>query len=581
MAITDTGSYTCFVTSSCGNATSAAATLKVIFPTSSSISQTICGGSSYSFNGRNLTASGTYLDTLTNAVGCDSLITLNLTVNADITHTLNDSICSGSTYNFNGAILHNAGTYTDTLLTAGGCDSIGTLHLGLKQHINSDVYASICQGSTYTFNGTAYTNAGTYSTTLAGTNGCDSVVTLHLTVNQPSASNISLTICTGRSYNFNGRLLTSAGVYRDTINNHYGCDSIITLTLSVSPSVSYSYNAAICYGTNYNFNGRILTTNGIYNDTLPAGGTCDSIVTLHLTVYPAAGSSISATICANSTYSFYGSTLSTSGTYYHTLHTIHNCDSVITLYLTVNSPIRTGIHAGICNGSTYFFNGQNLNTSGTYYAHYTSQAGCDSMVTLVLQVGAYVTGYLNASICQGSSYLFNGQQLTTAGNYSDTITAHGGCDSITILTLTVNQPTTGSIQAGICNGGSYNFNGRQLTTAGTYTDTINNSNGCDSVITLTLQNTSFVTGNISATICQDSSYRFNNQNLTASGVYKDTLTAQGGCDSIVTLNLTVIQPAATTINAAICVGTTYTFNNLPLSATGTYFESYRYPAITG
>ncbi len=573
VAITDTGSYTCFVTSNCGNATSAVATLKIIYPTSSSFSRTICGGSSYYFNGRNLTNSGTYLDTLVNAAGCDSTITLTLTVNADITHNLYDSICTGSTYNFNGAILHNAGVYTDTLITTAGCDSIVILHLGIKQHVNSDVYASICQGSSYTFNGTTYSNAGTYSATLAGTNGCDSVVTLHLTVNQSSASSINVTICNGRSYNFNGRTLTTAGVYRDTINNHFGCDSTITLTLSVSPSVSYSYNVSICSGASYNFNGRILNSSGIYNDTLPAGGTCDSIVTLHLTVYPAAGSSVNATICANSTYSFYGRILSTSGTYYDTLRSVHNCDSIITLNLTVNAPIRTGIHAGICTGSTYSFNGQNLNTSGTYYAHYTSQAGCDSMVTLVLQVGPYVNGYYNASICQGSSYTFNGRQLTTAGTYSDTITAHGGCDSIVTLTLTVNQPSAGNIQASICNGSSYSFNGQHLTTAGTYTETITNSNGCDSVVTLTLQTTSFVTGNVSATICNGSSYNFNNQTLTAAGIYKDTLTAQGGCDSIVTLNLSVTQQANTTINAAICVGTTYTFNNLPLSATGTYFES--------
>ena len=112
-----------------------------------------------------------------------------------------------------------------------------------------------------------------------------------------------------------------------------------------------------------------------------------------------------------------------------------------------------------------------------------------------------------------------------------------------------------------------------MTTAGTYTATITNSNGCDSVVTLTLQTTSFVTGSISATICNGSSYNFNNQTLTTAGTYRDTLTAQGGCDSIVTLNLSVTQQANTTINAAICVGTTYTFNNLPLSATGTYFES--------
>jgi len=573
VATTDTGSYSCSVTSSCGNAVSGSATLTINFPTSFSFSQTICAGSSFNFNGHSLTTQGTYHDTLSNAHFCDSVITLTLTVTPAPVYTYSDSTCSGNPYNFNGTQLTTAGTYRDTVTTNSGCDSIVVLHLSIKQTSTSITNAAICQGGAYHFNGMNLTTAGNYQDTLTGSHGCDSIAYLHLTVNQPSTNTVYASMCGSRSYNFNGRILSSPGTYTDTLLNARGCDSIITLNLSTSPTVSYAYNASICAGGIYNFNGRIVSSAGSYFDTIPVSGGCDSVVVLHLTVNQLTGSTINATICSNGSYTFNGRALHTTGTYYDTLNNAHGCDSIITLNLTVTPPITTSLNASICSGRSYSFNGQQLTTSGTYTAHYTAAGGCDSTVTLTLQVGPYVIHTINASVCSGSSYSFNGRQLNSAGTYKDTLTAQGGCDSIITLQLSVTPPSTGSVHAAICSGGSYNFHGRQLTTAGNYNDTLTGSNGCDSILTLTLQVNSFLTTNLMDTICQGSSYNFNGQNLTTTGVYRDTLTAQGGCDSVVTLNLMVAHNSGSTINATICVGSTYQFNGVPLGSTGTYFEA--------
>jgi hypothetical protein len=64
-------------------------------------------------------------------------------------------------------------------------------------------------------------------------------------------------------------------------------------------------------------------------------------------------------------------------------------------------------------------------------------------------------------------------------------------------------------------------------------------NGCDSIITLVLSVTNPVSLQISDSICPGGSYSFHGRNLTATGIYHDTLTAAGGCDSVVTLNLAI------------------------------------------
>jgi hypothetical protein len=56
----------------------------------------------------------------------------------------------------------------------------------------------------------------------------------------PVSNSISESICAGTYYEFNGVSITSSGVYRDTLVNHLGCDSFLTLTLTLNPMGSIS-----------------------------------------------------------------------------------------------------------------------------------------------------------------------------------------------------------------------------------------------------------------------------------------------------------------------------------------------------
>src|SRR5437667_8872912 len=86
----------------------------------------------YTWNGLTLTAAGTYSDTLTSAAGCDSIATLILNVTSVLRDTTTQTICQNQLpYTWNGLTLTVAGTYSDTLTSAAGCDSIATLLLNV------------------------------------------------------------------------------------------------------------------------------------------------------------------------------------------------------------------------------------------------------------------------------------------------------------------------------------------------------------------------------------------------------------------------------------------------------------------
>ncbi|NBY29295.1 MAG: hypothetical protein EBQ67_00360, partial [Sphingobacteriia bacterium] len=159
---------------------------------------------------------------------------------------------------------------------------------------------------------------------------------------------------------------------------------------------------------------------------------------------------------------------------------------------------------------------------------------------------------LNANTGTGLSYQWsiNGSPITgansasyvasTSGSYTVAVSSSPNCSATSSpVAVLVNNNSSATIEAAICQGQSYTFGSQSLTSAGTYNRTVTAANGCDSVITLTLAIKPNASSNISAAICQGQSYTFGSQSLTSAGTYNRTVTAANGCDSVITLTLSI------------------------------------------
>ena len=404
-----------------------------------SITAAICEGSTYAWNGSDISEAGTYTQTLQAVNGCDSTVTLTLTINPVASTTLSAMICEGSVYTENGFNVSEAGTYTQNLQTINGCDSIVTLSLTVNPVENTNLSAAICEGSVYTENGFNVSEAGTYTQNLQTVNGCDSIVTLNLTISNVVNNDITAAICEGSVYTENGFNVSEAGTYTQNLQTTNGCDSIVTLTLTVNPVASTTFTAAICEGTTYTENGFNVSEAGTHTLNLQTINGCDSIVTLTLTVNPVANTNLTAAICEGSSYTENGFNESETGTYTQNLQTVNGCDSIVTLNLTVSTVINNDITAAICEGSVYTENGFNVSEAGTYTQNLQSVNGCDSVVTLTLTVNPTYNITIDASINEGETYEENGFSESEAGTYVHTFQAENGCDSVITLNLTVNS----------------------------------------------------------------------------------------------------------------------------------------------
>lgn len=548
--LTQSGTYTASFTTAQGCDSLVTLNLTILNPTTSSLSETACD--SYTLNGQTYTESGVYTQVLTNTIGCDSTITLYLTINHPATSTLTETACLS--YTLNGETYTSSGTYIQNLNTVGGCDSTLTLNLTISNFSTSTLNETACDP--YTLNGETYTSSGTYTQTTTSVFGCDSIITLNLTINEATSSELEIIACD--TYTLNGQTYTESGVYTQDLTNVGGCDSTLTLMLTIHPSVTSSITESAC--GSFTLNGETYTTSGVYNQVLQSTVGCDSTVTLNLTINQATSSTITETACGS--FVLNGETYTSSGTYTQTLQNAAGCDSTLTLELTIN-PISTHtISATACD--SYELNGEIYTTSGTYTQTLTNSVACDSILTLELVINNSQQTTETVSVCV--SYEWNGQTYTSSGTYTESFTTLAGCDSIATLELTINTPSTSLLTETVC--GSYILNGETYTETGIYTQVITNAAGCDSTITLDVTILPQGNSTLIETACE--SYTLNGETYTESGVYTQAIQTVGGCDSIVTLNLTILSPESSTLTETSC--SPFTLNDETYTETGVYTQ---------
>jgi hypothetical protein len=204
------------------------------------------------------------------------------------------------------------------------------------------------------------------------------------------------------------------------------------------------------------------------------------------------------------------------------------------------------------------------NITTTQTVHIYGVAGsCSANESFLVTVNNSSTSTTNVTQC--SSYTWtNSVNYTASGTYTQTLANAAGCDSVATLNLVITQPTTSTLNQTACQ--TYTLNNQTYTTSGTYTQTLTNAAGCDSTITLNLTIGQPDAVSVTETACD--SYTWNGTTYTTSGVYVETLTNALGCDSVVTLNLTINNTSSSNTVVSECAS--YLWNGTTYTASGTY-----------
>ncbi len=219
----------------------------------------------------------------------------NISINCVEERTYSDVISGGYDYQRNGFdIFYTKLTAGETLPfelyvpspEKGICDSILTVNLTVLENVITNITGELCaEGDVYDAHGFTESYAGLYVNYDVAASGADSITYLTLTYREPNPiTSINGYFCEGGAYNFGGEAISEAGIYRDTVADVNGCDSIIELTLSLTQGGEVEYEeATICEGGYYDLGGTQYTEPGVYTAEFVTDYGCE--YTVELTLY--------------------------------------------------------------------------------------------------------------------------------------------------------------------------------------------------------------------------------------------------------------------------------------------------------
>jgi len=372
---------------------------------------------------------------------------------------------------------------------------------------NTDLSCTDCPNPTTTPLATTI-----YTVTFTSNDGCIATADVTVVVSPTEASELNVSVCEGETFDFNGNPL-AAGTMTDfvfqTVN---GCDSTVTVNVTGLPNTASDLLLEVCEGGSILFEGTELFGNTVTDFTFTSQNGCDSIVTVTVDALPNFTSELTLSACEGTTVDYLGTALSPNTTTDFTFTAQNGCDSIVSVTVDLLAAFTSELTLSACDGTTVDYLGTALSPNTTTDFTFMAQNGCDSIVSVTVDLLADFETTESISVCPGETADIFGEDIGTAGVFEMTFTAQNGCDSTHIITLTIfdspevslagidpscNAGTDGQVTANATGGLApylYTWNTNAITAtisgvvSGIYSVTITDDNGCSAIEEIELFN---------------------------------------------------------------------------------------------
>jgi len=191
----------------------------------------------------------------------------------------------------------------------------------------------------------------------------------------------------------------------------------------------------------------------------------------------------------------------------------------------------------LCDNDSLVINEIVYTEAGTYTQNFITESGCDSIVVLNIKEISSSRTEKSVRFCAPGAYNFEGEILNSSGTYTKTLTNAAGCDSTLVLRLEIDQPTSDTLNFSICDDETLEINGITYNQGGTYFQTLINSTGCDSLLTIFVRKGNTTRDTTHRYLCIAPSFVINCIAYDKPGEYQQQWESQSGCDSFLMIKV--------------------------------------------
>ncbi|MEO1259171.1 MAG: M43 family zinc metalloprotease [Bacteroidota bacterium] len=368
-----------------------------------------------------------------------------------------------------------------------GCVSEDSVTVTMATVLMTYDTMSFCTGDTVLIFGNEITEAGNYSEMFSSVSGCDSLHTTTLTTATDTILlNNMMHICEGDSVEFFGNWLTSAGSY-EYFDNSSSCVEHNQLDLIVNDTFFNADTIYLCSGDSVLIFGNYEMEEGVFTVVFPSVSGCDSTEQIRLFISDTIFTNEIIEICTNETADVFGLAINTPGIYTELYTTSSGCDSLHEIQLIVHDTFLISDTVYICSGDSVLVFGNYETEAGIYSDQLISIYGCDSTVTVLLEIlDTFFTSEIQ-EICANEMVDVFGVPTNNPGIYSQTVPSVNGCDSTHAIEVIVHDTFFFESFLQICPGDSILIFGNYETEAGIYSESGQTVYGCDSNMVIHLE----------------------------------------------------------------------------------------------
>ena len=378
--------------------------------------------------------------TLTNAAGCDSVVSLDLNILQSTTAIDVITACDSYTWIDGNTYTTSNNSATHTLTNAAGCDSVVSLDLNILQSTTATDVITACDSYTWIDGNTYTTSNSTATHTLVNAAGCDSIVILDLTINSSTTATDAVLACDSYTWIDGNTYTTSNNSATYTLLNAAGCDSVVTLNLTIVNSTSATDVITACDSYTWIDGNTYTASNNSATHTLVNTFGCDSLVTLDLTILSSSAFTDVVSACDNYTWIDGNTYTASNNSATYTIPNSVGCDSIITLNLTLNQSTSYIDMVETCGASYTWIDGNVYSSNNNSATHIIQNAaGCDSTIYLDLTFLSSFTTTDTVVSCDSYTWIDGNTYSESTNIPTVTLTSVGGCDSIVFLDLTINS----------------------------------------------------------------------------------------------------------------------------------------------